>query len=47
LRGEVKGWTDYPADPDAAAALTVGFFPDAGLDLSVHRSCQASRQVPA
>ena len=45
LRGEVKGWTDYQADPDAAAALTVAMFPDAGLDLPT-QELQARRQVP-
>mgnify|MGYP003641490133 FL=1 len=45
LRGEVMGWTDYQADPDAAAALTVGMFPDAGLDLPT-QALQARRQVP-
>lgn len=45
LRGEVKGWTDYLADPEAAAALTVEMFPDAGLDLPT-QVLQAQRQVP-
>lgn len=45
LRGEVMGWTDYQADPDAAAALTVEMFPDAGLDLPTQQ-LQARRQVP-
>lgn len=45
LRGEVMGWTDYQADPDAAAALTVEMFPDAGLDLRT-QELQARRQVP-
>jgi NitT/TauT family transport system substrate-binding protein len=45
LRGEVMGWTDYQANPDAAAALTVEMFPDAGLDLHT-QELQARRQVP-
>jgi NitT/TauT family transport system substrate-binding protein len=45
LRGEVMGWTDYHADPEAAAALTVEMFPDAGLDLPT-QELQARRQVP-
>ena len=45
LRGEVKGWNDYLADTDAAAALTVSMFPDAGLDLAT-QALQAKRQVP-
>ncbi len=45
LRGEVRGWTDYHADPAAAAALTVAMFPDAGLDLPT-QVLQAERQVP-
>ncbi|QPM89947.1 hypothetical protein PSAL_011770 [Pseudooceanicola algae] len=45
LRGEVMGWNDYHADPAAAAALTVGMFPDAGLDLQT-QELQAERQVP-
>jgi NitT/TauT family transport system substrate-binding protein len=32
MAGEVRGWMDYAADPAAAAALTLGMFPDAGLD---------------
>lgn len=45
LKGEVMGWNDYQADPDAAAALTVEMFPDAGLDLPT-QVLQARRQVP-
>lgn len=45
LRGEVMGWTDYLADTDAAAALTVEMFPDQGLDLATQK-LQAERQVP-
>lgn len=45
LRGEIRGWTDYQADPAAAAALTLAMFPDAGLDLPT-QTLQAQRQVP-
>jgi NitT/TauT family transport system substrate-binding protein len=45
LRGEVRGWQDYEADPAAAAALTVEMFPDQGLDLAT-QELQAERQVP-
>ncbi len=45
LRGEVMGWNDYLADTKAAAMLTVGMFPDAGLDLPT-QELQAERQVP-
>jgi len=45
MRGEVRGWADYLADPAAAAALTVEMFPDAGLDLATQQ-LQAERQVP-
>ncbi|MEM8822104.1 MAG: ABC transporter substrate-binding protein [Pseudomonadota bacterium] len=45
MRGEVLGWTDYQADPAAAAELTVEMFPDAGLDLPT-QLMQAERQVP-
>ena len=45
LRGEVMGWRDYRADTDAAAALTVAMFPDAGLDAAIQAE-QAARQVP-
>lgn len=44
LRGEVRGWNDYLADPRAAAALTVAMFPDAGLDLPT-QEMQAEAQV--
>ncbi|WP_261386005.1 ABC transporter substrate-binding protein [Tateyamaria omphalii] len=45
LKGEVMGWNDYLADTDAAAALAVEMFPDAGLDLEAQK-LQAARQVP-
>ncbi len=45
MRGEVRGWQDYLADPEGAAALTVAMFPDAGLDLAAQEE-QARRQVP-
>ncbi|WP_102108765.1 ABC transporter substrate-binding protein [Oceaniglobus roseus] len=45
LKGEVMGWTDYHADTDAAAELTVKMFPDAGLDLATQK-LQAERQLP-
>lgn len=45
LAGEVQGWEAYKADTDAAAELTVGMFPDAGLDLATQK-LQAARQVP-
>lgn len=45
MRGEVRGWDEYRADTDAAAALTVEKFPDAGLDLPTQQ-LQAERQVP-
>ncbi|APX14123.1 ABC transporter substrate-binding protein [Tateyamaria omphalii] len=45
LKGEVMGWNDYFADTDAAAALAVDMFPDAGLDLEAQK-LQAARQVP-
>lgn len=45
LKGEVAGWNDYLADTDAAAALTVEMFPDAGLDLDTQK-LQAKQQVP-
>ncbi|MGB5864029.1 MAG: ABC transporter substrate-binding protein [Sulfitobacter sp.] len=45
LKGEVKGWNEYQADPAAAAKLTVDMFPDAGLDLET-QVLQAQRQVP-
>lgn len=45
LRGDAMGWNDYLADTDAAAALTMQMFPDAGLDLEAQK-LQAARQVP-
>ena len=45
MKGEVMGWQDYKADPEAAAALSVEMFPDAGLDLATQK-LQAERQVP-
>lgn len=45
MRGEVKGWNDYKADPKAAAALTLELYPDQGLDLPT-QELQAERQVP-
>ena len=45
MRGEVRGWDAYRADTDAAAALTLAMFPDAGLDLAT-QTLQAQRQVP-
>lgn len=45
LKGEVMGWNDYLADTTAAAELTIGMFPDAGLDLEA-QSLQAALQVP-
>ncbi len=45
LKGEVMGWNDFKADPEAAAALTVEMFPDAGLDLPTE-SLRATRQLP-
>lgn len=45
MTGEVRGWEAYRADTDAAAALSVEMFPDAGLDLETQR-LQAARQVP-
>lgn len=45
MSGEVRGWEAYKADTDAAAALTVEMFPDAGLDLETQK-LQARRQVP-
>ncbi|MEM1352886.1 MAG: ABC transporter substrate-binding protein [Pseudomonadota bacterium] len=45
LKGEVQGWNEYLADTDAAAALTLDRFPDAGLDLETQK-LQAKRQVP-
>ncbi|SIO54495.1 ABC-type nitrate/sulfonate/bicarbonate transport system, substrate-binding protein [Rhodovulum sp. ES.010] len=45
LAGEVRGWETCRQDTDAAAALTVEMFPDAGLDLETQK-LQAERQVP-
>ncbi len=45
MRGEVRGWDAYRADTDAAAALTLEMFPDAGLELETQQ-LQAERQVP-
>ena len=45
LRGEVRGWNDFRADTDAAAALTVARYPDIGLDLETQK-LQAERQIP-
>ncbi|MDX1743187.1 MAG: ABC transporter substrate-binding protein [Ruegeria sp.] len=45
LKGEVMGWNDYYKDTDAAAALAVEMFPDAGLDPAAQK-LQAARQVP-
>ncbi|MGI3170736.1 ABC transporter substrate-binding protein [Pseudooceanicola sp. C21-150M6] len=45
MKGEVRGWEAYRQDTDAAAALTVEMFPDAGLDLDTQK-LQAERQVP-
>jgi len=45
MSGEVRGWDAYREDTDAAAALTLEMYPDAGLDLATQR-LQAARQVP-
>lgn len=45
LKGEVMGWNDFQADPEAAAALTVDMFPDAGLDVPTE-VLRAQRQLP-
>lgn len=45
MSGEVRGWEAYRADTDAAAALTLEMYPDAGLDLETQR-LQVARQVP-
>lgn len=45
MSGEVRGWDAYRRDTDAAAALTLKMFPDAGLDLETQK-LQAARQVP-
>jgi NitT/TauT family transport system substrate-binding protein len=44
LRGEIKGWQDYKADPKGAAKLTVDRFPDAGFDLA-SQELQAEEQI--
>jgi ABC-type nitrate/sulfonate/bicarbonate transport system substrate-binding protein len=45
MKGELRGWTTYRTDPEAAAELTLRMFPDAGLDLETQKE-QARRQVP-
>lgn len=45
MAAEIRGWEAYRQDTDAAAALTVEMFPDAGLDLPTQK-LQAARQVP-
>lgn len=45
MSGEIRGWEAYRTDTKAAAELTVGMFPDAGLDLAT-QTLQAERQVP-
>ena len=45
MAAEIRGWETYRQDTDAAAALTVEMFPDAGLDLPTQK-LQAARQVP-
>lgn len=45
MAGEVRGWEAYRTDTDAAAALTLKMYPDAGLDLETQK-LQAARQVP-
>jgi NitT/TauT family transport system substrate-binding protein len=45
MSGEVRGWEEYRQDTDAAAALTLEMYPDAGLDLETQQ-LQAERQVP-
>jgi ABC-type nitrate/sulfonate/bicarbonate transport system substrate-binding protein len=45
MAGEVRGWEAYREDTDAAAALTLEMYPDAGLDLETQQ-LQAARQVP-
>jgi NitT/TauT family transport system substrate-binding protein len=45
MSGEVRGWEEYREDTDAAAALTLEMYPDAGLDLETQQ-LQAERQVP-
>lgn len=45
MRGEIRGWQDYKGDTDAAAALTLQMYPDAGLDLETQK-LQAALQLP-
>lgn len=45
MAGEVRGWDAYRADTVAATDLTLGMFPDAGLDRDT-QLLQAARQVP-
>ena len=45
MAGELRGWDDCRADPDAAAQMTVQMFPDAGLDLDTQQ-LQLRRQLP-
>ncbi|MEF9605705.1 ABC transporter substrate-binding protein, partial [Paracoccus sp. PXZ] len=45
MAGEARGWEACRADSDAAAALTLAMFPDAGLDLPT-QELQARRQLP-
>lgn len=45
LRGEIRGWADFRADPAAAARLTLEMFPESGLTLAT-QELQAERQVP-
>ncbi len=44
MRGEIKGWQQYQQDTEAAAALTIEMFPDAGLDLETQQ-LQAAKQL--
>lgn len=45
LRGEIRGWSAFRADPAAAARLTLAMFPDSGL-AAESQLVQAERQVP-
>jgi NitT/TauT family transport system substrate-binding protein len=45
MSGEVRGWERYREDLDAAVAVTLDRYPDAGLDAQTQR-LQAERQVP-
>jgi len=45
MAGELRGWEAFRDDIEAAAELTVGMFPDAGMDLPTQK-LQAERQVP-